>query len=173
MSHPIKAKFMLIALSLLLFLCAGCTAPENVGTKAPDSQTAASFPPAETSEPENPNEKEDHTMQITIGSNQFTVLLEDNKTTAVLLEKLPLQLSMSELNGNEKYNYLPFSLPTEPYSPGQIQAGDVMLYGDDCLVVFYKSFSTPYRYTRIGHIDDPAGLQAAVGPGSVQMEFSK
>ena len=112
-------------------------------------------------------------MQITIGSNQFTVLLEDNKTTAVLLEKLPLQLSMSELNGNEKYNYLPFSLPTEPYSPGQIQAGDIMLYGDDCLVVFYKSFSTPYRYTRIGHIEDPAGLQAAVGPSSVQMEFSK
>ena len=100
-------------------------------------------------------------------------MLEDNETAAALKEHLPLTLDMSELNGNEKYNYLPFELPTDSYSPGAIQTGDVMLYGSDCLVVFYKSFSTPYSYTRIGHIDDPSELASAVGAGGMQMSFSE
>ena len=29
-----------------------------------------------------------------------------------------------------------------------------MLYGNNCLVVFYKSFETSYSYTKIGHIEN-------------------
>ena len=108
-------------------------------------------------------------MKITIGKHQFTVTLEDNAAAAALKEHLPMTLDMNELNGNEKYRYMPFSLPTDPYSPGIIQAGDIMLYGDNCLVVFYKSFSTPNSYTKIGRIDNTAKLLAAVGADDVQM----
>ena len=116
-------------------------------------------------------EEEDFIMLITIGSYQFTAILDESPTTEALKAKLPLTLSMSELNGNEKYNYLPFSLPTDSYKPGQIEEGDVMLYGDDCIVVFYKSFSSAYSYTRIGHIEDVTHLQEAVGEDSVEMVF--
>ena len=91
---------------------------------------------------------------------------------AALKEKMPLTLSMSELNGNEKYNYLPFSLPTNSSNPGQIHAGDLMLYGSDCLVLFYESFATSYRYTPIGRVNDPSGLADAVGGGGVQVTFA-
>ena len=110
-------------------------------------------------------------MRITMGEYQFTVALEDNAAAAALKECLPLTLDMSELNGNEKYNYLPFRLPTNASNPGQIHAGDLMLYGSDCLVLFYKSFSTGYSYTPIGRIDDPDGLADAVGRGGVQVTF--
>lgn len=33
-----------------------------------------------------------------------------------------------------------------------------MLYGNNCLVVFYKSFNTSYSYTKIGHIDNLSDL---------------
>ena len=36
----------------------------------------------------------------------------------------------------------------------KINVGDVMLYGNNCLVVFYKSFDTSYSYTKIGHINN-------------------
>ena len=61
---------------------------------------------------------------------------------------------MKELNGNEKYVYLDSKLPVSEYSPKHINKGDVMLYGNNCLVIFYKSFDTSYSYTKIGHIDN-------------------
>jgi hypothetical protein len=67
---------------------------------------------------------------------------------------LPLELSMSDLNDNEKYTYLDSSLPTNPYNPKHIETGDVMLFGDNCLVIFYESFNTSYSYSKIGHINN-------------------
>lgn len=63
-------------------------------------------------------------------------------------------------------------LPTDLYQPGQIYEGDLMLYGNNCLVLFYESFSSGYSYTRLGSADDPAGLAEALGTGSVEVAFS-
>ena len=100
------------------------------------------------------NNKEINSMKATINKKAYEIILEDNDTTNRFLDLLPLELNMKELNGNEKYIYLESSLPTNSYNPKRINAGDIMLYGDDCLVVFYKSFNTSYSYTKIGHIND-------------------
>ena len=44
-----------------------------------------------------------------------------------------------------------------------------MLYGSDCLVLFYDSFSTSYSYTKIGYLDNPEGLKNIVGNGTVNV----
>lgn len=93
-------------------------------------------------------------IYLNINNKKLTVNLENNSTTAALISLLPLDISMSDLNGNEKYAYLDDSLPTNIYSPKHIEAGDVMLFGDNCLVIFYKSFDTNYDYSKIGHIDN-------------------
>jgi hypothetical protein len=110
-------------------------------------------------------------MKITIGTNIFKAKLVDNATAAAFKAKLPMTVNMSELNGNEKYFDLPDSLPTNASNPGTIQTGDVMLYGSNTLVLFYKTFSTSYSYTPLGRIDNPSGLADALGAGNTTVKF--
>ena len=117
--------------------------------------------------------KDDNRINIKIGSKTFDAVFYDNETAVDLQNKFPLKINMSELNGNEKYKYLDFNLPTNEETVKTIKAGDIMLYGDDCLVIFYKSFNTSYDYTKIGRITDIKGLKKAVGEGNVSVEFSK
>lgn len=116
-------------------------------------------------------EKNMHTIEIAVGNQIFPAELYDNETARAFRERLPMTLDMSELNGNEKYYYLPDSLPVDSGVPSGIHAGDIMLYGDSCLVLFYESFSTVYSYTPIGNIENPEGLAAALGSGSAQVTF--
>ena len=97
-------------------------------------------------------------VYININNKKLEIDLENNSTTSALIKLLPLELSMDDLNGNEKYVYLNESLPTNTYSPKHIEAGDVMLFGDNCLVIFYKSFDTSYSYSKIGHINNLPSL---------------
>ncbi len=93
-------------------------------------------------------------IDVIINNKSYTSTIEDNATTREFLNLLPQEFNMEELNGNEKYVYMDYLLPTNSVNPGHIMAGDIMLYGDNCLVIFYKSFDTTYSYTRIGHIDN-------------------
>jgi hypothetical protein len=110
-------------------------------------------------------------LKIIIGANVFTTTLSNNATVNAFKTKLPMSINMNELNGNEKYFDLTGNLPVNASNPGTIQAGDLMLYGSNTLVLFYKTFSTSYSYTRLGHIDNPAGLAGALGSGNVTVEF--
>ena len=84
---------------------------------------------------ESPNEdgtQEDGTqINITVGEKTFSATLADNPTAEAFKNLLPLTLNMNEMNGNEKYNYLSDSLPTNATTPGTIHEGDLMLYGSN------------------------------------------
>ena len=109
---------------------------------------------------------------ITIGDKAFGATLSDNATAAAFKALLPLSVSMSELNGNEKLYRLPTNLPAQPSRPASIQSGDLMLYGANTVVLFYKSFATSYSYTRIGRVVESDGLAKALGPGNPRVSFT-
>jgi hypothetical protein len=118
-------------------------------------------------------QESDVKITISIGNKVFTAIMYDNATAEAFIAKLPLALNMSEMNGNEKYYNLPENFRSDPPSPaGTIRTGDLMCWSSNCLVLFYKTFSSSYRYVRLGRIEDASGLEAALGGGSVSVTFA-
>lgn len=111
-------------------------------------------------------------VNILINGNNYTAIFEDNITTRELISILPFEINMNELNGNEKYYYFSTNFQVEPKRVNKINAGDIMMFGNNCLVIFYESFNTSYSYTRIGHISNTQNLKEDLGTGSVIVTFS-
>lgn len=111
-------------------------------------------------------------MWMEAGGKRFAVALADTEAARAFAARLPMTLDMTDLNANEKKFDLPENLPAKPSRPGTIRNGDLMLWGDNTLVVFYKTFDSAYSYTRLGQVDDPTGLMQALGRGEVQVQFS-
>ena len=108
-------------------------------------------------------------IKVIIDDKEYILKLEKNNTVVEFISLLPQEFTMSDLNENEKYVYLNNSLTINSYNPKHIEKGDVMLYGDNCLVIFYKSFDTSYSYTKIGHIDNLIDLEN----GNITVKFEK
>ena len=155
-------KLLLIAIcSLLLFT--GCSnKSDNINNNETNTSTNEVL---ETKE----NDVKMSNIKVIIEDKDYTLKLENNKTAEEFVSLLPKKFNMSELNGNEKYVYMRNSLTTNSLYPKHIEIGDVMLFGDNCLVIFYKSFDTSYSYTKIGHIENLDNL----GNDNIIVKFEK
>ncbi len=121
----------------------------------------------------NNNQMENTSVIITVNGKEFNAVFYNNETANAFINMMPLTLNMSELNGNEKYYNLSTTLPVNSERVGSIKKGDIMLYGSNCIVIFYESFNTPYSYTKIGYIENTENLSSALGSGSVSVTFNK
>lgn len=155
----------LVILLLIAFLIFGC------------NQTQESNETQETNQSEETivqeTEEGETNMIMTINETDFEVTLEQNETVEALLDLLPLTFTMKDLNSNEKYYYLDQDLPSNSQAVSKIEAGDIMLFGDNCIVIFYKSFSTSYTYTRIGKFNDVDGLKRIVGSDQIDVTIQE
>ncbi|MDD7570083.1 MAG: cyclophilin-like fold protein [[Actinobacillus] rossii] len=111
-------------------------------------------------------------MNITIGQSTFSAELADTQAAKELTALLPLTLEMQDHLSNEKFAELPKALSRNDQAVARIEAGNIMLWGGNTLVVFYESFQSSYRYTKLGKIKNTAQLKNAVGAGKVTMTFS-
>lgn len=173
MKYRLIITLMMMTLSLCLTSCS-TDGPDFT----PTPEQPVTPPPSDNPDNGDDNDNNDdndnpmsNKLRITVGSTSFDATLEDNAATTAFKALLPLTIRMSELNGNEKYYYLDENLPTASSRPGTIRTGDLMLYGANCLVIFYKTFSSSHSYTRLGRIGNPSGLEAALGSGSATITF--
>jgi hypothetical protein len=152
----------------------GQPAASDAQSASSGTQTSASADKQGSSTQAQPSDTTEHARTLTMEVNgaRFTATLEENDAARAFSGMLPASYTMEELNGNEKYIYLDQEFPTAASIPDMVHAGDIMLFGNNCLVVFYEDFSTSYSYTKIASIRDAAGLGEAVGSGSAQIAFS-
>ena len=149
---------------ICLFMVVGCNSKKDETNNQNNSTNQQ-----ESNNKSNNSNEVIKSVKAIINGKEYVINLEDNETANSFANLLPQELNMSELNGNEKYIYLDTTLPTNSSNPKRINAGDVMLYGNNCLVIFYKSFDTSYSYTKIGHIDNLPKL----GNDSISVKFEK
>ena len=132
----VLAALLAAAFCLILTACGTSTSGDEIVPSAVPRPTqqitepeSAEPDPSENTEPMDPAASPAGIpITITVGEQVFPATLLDNETARQLVERLPLTLDMSELNGNEKYFYLDSGLPTDSCQPRQINAGDLMAW---------------------------------------------
>ena len=118
---------------------------------------------------ENGLESEEMSILMKIGDEAVTIEWEDNESVAALAELLreqPMSIQMSMYGGFEQVGSFGTSLPRDDEQT-TTQAGDIVLYSGNQMVVFYGSNS--WAYTRLGRITDKSAeeLKEMLGGGDV------
>ena len=145
---------------------------ENAGESSVQETERNETDTAETDIQDNMEENKVENMNVQVGDVVFSATLEKNEAMSALVEMMresPVVIQMSDYSGFEKVGPLGTSLPTSN-SQTTTQAGDIVLYNGNQIVIFYGSNS--WSYTRLGHIDNLTGWEEALGSGDVTVTFS-
>lgn len=160
-----KTASLVLCGVFLLFLLGGCaekeshSSQETVMSETETSSTdnpAATEQPAPTEEASVPTETsptEELTMMLRIDNTEISVQWEDNESVEALkdlIREAPLTINMSMYGGFEQVGSLGTSLPRNDVQT-TTEAGDIVLYSGNQIVVFYGSNS--WAYTRLGHVE--------------------
>ena len=141
---------------------------EEADTDAPDNEKISDAGEETAEEAAVPE------LKLTINGQELTVIWEDNESVGALLtfaSDSPATVEMSMYGGFEQVGPLGTSLPRNDVQT-TTQAGDIVLYSGNQLVVFYGSNS--WAYTRLGHITDKTAAELAelLGNGNVTLTIS-
>ena len=161
-----------LAVYMLLICFSACggsnTAPATdtafqteVPSQKADEQTASETTavPTESKSEETEENPIMKTLKMKIDDATVTVDWEENESVAALAEFVkdqPIRSTMAMYGGFEQVGSLGTSLPRND-AQIKTQAGDIVLYSGDQIVVFYGSNS--WAYTRLGHITDKTAAQ--------------
>ena len=121
------------------------------------------------------SEETETMLQMKIGDTGVTVNWEDNESVEALKELCqngPLTIQMSMYGGFEQVGSIGQSIPRND-SQTTTQAGDIVLYSGNQIVVFYGSNS--WAYTRLGHITNKSAQEMAdlLGNGDVTITIER
>ena len=167
---------LLLICSVLLSACGSGTAqPEAVmpqPTEAARAPISTQEPAAvEDTEVMQADAEEEAEMKLLIGETEVAVQWEDNESVSVLRELVadkPLTISMSMYGGFEQVGPIGTSLPRNDVQT-VTEAGDIVLYAGNQIVIFYGSNS--WAYTRLGKVTDLSlqELTDLLGHGNVSL----
>ena len=118
--------------------------------------------------------EQEETMVITINGETISVEWEDNETVAALKELVSeeaISIQMSMYGGFEQVGNLGTSLPRNDKQM-TTEAGDIVLYSGNQIVMFYGSNS--WSYTRLGKVTGmtKSELEDLLGNGDVTITIS-
>ena len=157
-----RAAIALVSLMFALSGCGGNTANETSDFAATEIQTEQEEqdPVVEkdgSAHKDNPVPAQEAPaaaqLTLSVDGESLDVVWEDNDSVAALqglVESQPLEIQMSMYGGFEQVGSIGADLPRSDEQT-TTQAGDIVLYQGNQIVIFYGSNS--WAYTRLGHIE--------------------
>ena len=143
----------------------------EIVTGEPDAGSGQQAQTEET-QAEEPQEKE-QAMKLRIGETEVPVTWEENESVdalAALAAAKPLTIQMSMYGGFEQVGPIGQSIVRND-SQTTTNAGDIVLYSGDQIVVFYGSNS--WAYTRLGHVElSQEEMENLLGNGDVTLTLT-
>lgn len=179
-----RMKILLSAAVVLVLTLCACAADGGADTVVAEKHeettySAVSDPENVDAAPETASEpgtasEEGEVMRLMINDTAVTVKWEDNDSVGALralCENEPLVIKMSMYGGFEQVGPIGQNLPRDDVQT-TTEAGDIVLYSGNQIVVFYGSNS--WAYTRLGHITGMTEdeLKKLLGSGDVTVTVS-
>lgn len=169
----------MLIITISLGLLSACQS-DNISGVTDDNNSAGDIndPNDNNGNSNNPNDDLSNINSIyaTINDNKLEIVLSQNIAVDALIEKLKegnITYIARDYGGFEKVGSIGITLPTSDINISA-EAGDVMLYQGNQIVIFYGE--NRYSYTRIGRIKEysTAQLKSALnaGNGNVHVTLS-
>ena len=152
----------ILCIILVLFMMTACLEEEAIATELISDLESST------------QEEIEMNLKMKISDSEVEVIWEDNESVDALKQLVKdetLIVEMSMYGGFEQVGSLGNSLPRND-TQTVTEAGDIVLYSGNQIVVFYGSNS--WAYTRLGHIADKnkKELTELLGNGDVIIELS-
>lgn len=194
-----KSSMVLFVLSVSVCILAGCNGnaatSEQLGSGSEVSTGISSEMPPESEtlmaeddlagtgdstgllqedEPITESREAEGVLALYINDEKLSVAWEDNEAVGELMKlasKEALTIEMSMYGGFEQVGALGWNLPRNDKQV-TTNAGDIVLYSGNQIVVFYGSNS--WSYTKLGHIENKTAeeLSQILGQDHVTLKFS-
>lgn len=166
--------FRKLALVLLLIgVMAGCSRQEdNVSDEngEQNGQTSSSLTG-------NNSDQAIANVLINVNDAEFTIQMNDTATGRALVSMIPstsMRLPTSyEQDGVLKYYDMAREVVSDPEELSSVSAGELLLDGNDRLLLYYEDTELNGSYTRVGRIEDATGLAEALGDSDVVFTVSR
>lgn len=139
-----------------------------------DAEQSANGETQATNDAAQTTNEEAQRMTLRIGETEVPVTWEENASVealAGLLDDGPLTIQMAMYGGFEQVGPIGQSIASEDEQT-TTEAGDIVLYSSDQIVIFYGSNS--WAYTRLGHADlSQEELEELLGNGDVVLTLQR
>lgn len=156
-----KAMGKVFLAILFVTVLTGCSTQEEADTNENTSPNTRSVSARSSTEQEIAN------VEISVNNVTYTVIMEDTPTGRALVSRLPstsMRLPASyDRDGVLKYYDMPNEVVSDPEEITTVSAGELLLDGNDRLLLFYQDTEAVGTYTRVGRIENSEGLAEAVG----------
>lgn len=171
-----KLLFCAMLAAAVLFSFGGCSGGQGANSPS-DDDAQGNLPAQGGNQSDNSQEDDEENMiRITVNGISANILTEQNAATDALFERLKggtVSYTADDYGGFEKVGALGFSLPAENRYV-TAEAGDVMLYQGNQLVIFYGQ--NGWQYTPIGRIEGLSQAQLeellCAGQGEITVNLS-